>query len=188
MGDFRLEDLWAIIQGLLIVVVGGFLLFATIALWPKISVFVRAAWRRYVVFSWDELMERVADVNDYGDIMSLGQAGSIPDRPSSNGGSLRVEPAQIAETYQVEPSAPPICAPLIAPPPISHNMSKKELTILLAVQKDSDGQYRYSANRIAGFIGGTSAEVKGWVAEVRGKKESPANTLRRPEGGWGKAS
>lgn len=110
------------------------------------------------------------------------------DRPSSHPSSSWVEPAKIPETYQLEPSAPAVLEPAHEPAPVSHNMTKKELTILLAVQKDSDGAYRFSANKIAEFVGGTSAEVKGWVADVRGKREPASSSMRRPANGWGKAS
>lgn len=108
------------------------------------------------------------------------------DRTSSEPPARRVEPGRIADTSQVEPIDPPVRDPSPAPLIIAHKMSRKDLTLLLAVQKNDDGAYRWSANKIAEFIGGTSAEVKGWVAEVRGKKESAAaaNTLRRPANGW----
>jgi hypothetical protein len=111
-----------------------------------------------------------------------------PDRASSAGGSRRVEPVKIPDAPQVEPDEPAVSEPPTDPLVISHKMGRKELTILLAAQRDDVGQYRFSANKIAEFVGGTSAEVKGWVADVRGRKEPAANTLRRPANGWGKAS
>lgn len=45
MGDFRLEDLWAIVQGLIIVGAVLFLLFAFIALWPQIITIARLLFR-----------------------------------------------------------------------------------------------------------------------------------------------
>lgn len=119
-------------------------------------------------------------VKDYADAAPV----VAPIRPSSDTSSQRVEPAKIADTPQPEPDAPAMYEPPSDPLIISHKMSKKELTILLAVQKDDEGGYRFSANKIAEFVGGTSAEVKGWVAEVRGKREPASNSLRRPTGGW----
>lgn len=110
------------------------------------------------------------------------------DRTSSPGGSRWVAPVEIAETHQFKPTKPVVYDPAHDPSVISHKMSRKELTILLAVQKDEDGAYRFSANKIAEFVGGTSAEIKGWVAEVRGRREPASNSLRRPTGGWGRAS
>lgn len=107
-----------------------------------------------------------------------------PDETGSMAGSERVEPLEILDTSQFKPRAPAVLEPPADPLIISHKMSKKELTILLAVQRDGDGAYRFSANRIADFVGGTSAEVKGWVAEVRGRREPAASSLRRPANGW----
>lgn len=110
------------------------------------------------------------------------------DRPSSASGSQWVEPVKIPDTSQAEPIELPVRDPPDEPVFYSHKMSRKELTILLAAQRDGEGQYRFSANKIAEFVGGTGAEVKGWVADVRGRKEPAAATLRRPANGWGKAS
>lgn len=119
-----------------------------------------------------------------GDMSILDMSSEAPDRTSSDAGSRQVEPVKITDTHQLEPNEPAVLEPPRDPLIISHKMSKKELTILLAAQKDGDGAYRFSANKIAEFIGGTSAEVKGWVAEVRGKREPAAATLRRPANGW----
>lgn len=112
----------------------------------------------------------------------------VGDRPSSAASSQRVDPPKTPGTSQPEPSDLAVLGPSRDPFIISHNMTKKELTILLAVQRDGDGAYRFSANRIAEFVGGTSAEVKGWVAEVRGRREPASSTMYRPTNGWGKAS
>lgn len=111
-----------------------------------------------------------------------------PDRTGSSAGSRRVEPVKIPDASQLEPDEPAVREPPVDPLIISHKMSRKELTIVLAAQKDEGGAYRFSANKIAEFVGGTSAEAKGWVADVRGRKEPAANTLQRPANGWGKAS
>lgn len=121
------------------------------------------------------------------DIMTKAQEAA-PDRPSAAASSQWGEPPKIPETNQPEPNEPAVREPPDDPIIISHKMTKKELTVLLAVQKDDEGAYRFSANQIAGFVGGTSAETKGWVAEVRGTRERAPNTMRRPVGGWGKAS
>lgn len=123
-------------------------------------------------------------VNDYGDEQGV----DVGDRPSSPSGSQWVEPQKIIDTYQAEPIDPLVREPPSDPLIISHKMGRKELTILLAAQKDEDGGYRFSANKIADFVGGTGAEVKGWVADVRGRKEPAARSLQRPANGWGKAS
>lgn len=108
------------------------------------------------------------------------------DRTSSIAPVQRVEPQKTIEAYQAEPREPSQDVPPADPLIISHKMSRKELTILLAAQKTDEGAYRWSANKIADFVGGTSAEVKGWVADVRGRKEPAATSLRRPANGWGR--
>jgi hypothetical protein len=70
MAEFRLEDLWAIIQGLIIVGVGLFVLYAIWALAPQISALTRAFWARHFNRSWwEDLLIWLADqgggVNDY---------------------------------------------------------------------------------------------------------------------------
>lgn len=74
---------------------------------------------------------------------------------------------------------------------INARMTRAELITLLAVQKAEDGAYRYSANQITGFVGGTAADVKKLIAEIREPVAPlPAPTvergksLQRPAGGW----
>lgn len=71
--------------------------------------------------------------------------------------------------------------------PARHNYSRAELLILLAVQKDGEGKYLYSANKVADFVGGTRADSLNMISQVRGtKKEQPrtTGTTYRPESGW----
>lgn len=68
------------------------------------------------------------------------------------------------------------------------NMEPLNLADLLAVQRDEDGEYRYSANKIAEFVGGTRADVLARIASHRPKppaKKTEAH-LDRPANGWGK--
>lgn len=92
-----------------------------------------------------------------------------------------VEPAKIE---------PPDEPALVA---ISAQLSQTELIAVLAVQKNLTGGYRYSANEITRFIGGTAADVKKIIADIRNppRPEPPApaqaehgKSLRRPAEGW----
>lgn len=61
MYEFRLEDIGIILSALLFLVAGLFCTMALIVLWPKISQITVATWHRYVVFSWNDLTEWLAD-------------------------------------------------------------------------------------------------------------------------------
>ena len=72
--------------------------------------------------------------------------------------------------------------------PTGHNYSRQEMIKLLSVQHDENGDYRYSKNKIADFVGGTRADV---LAEIDRYRPLPAPTsrtrpgrLERPAGGW----
>lgn len=98
-----------------------------------------------------------------------------------------VEPEPVrAHQYQEQTGAAAENAP--SPAPVSSRMSKPALIALLAVQRDDDGKYRFSANQIAGFVGGTHADVKGQIAAIRATKDPAAkvaaNRLERPASGW----
>jgi hypothetical protein len=71
------------------------------------------------------------------------------------------------------------------PAPLRHNLSRLELLTLLAVQKNAAGGYRYSANAITAFVGGTRSENLEVVSSIRGVKKGPAPTsVQRPARGW----
>lgn len=61
---------------------------------------------------------------------------------------------------------------------------------MLAIQRAEDGSYRHSANDITKFIGGTAADVKDVIREVRegpapkAEPPQPSKTLQRPANGW----
>lgn len=75
---------------------------------------------------------------------------------------------------------------------INARLSKAELITLLAVQKKDDGAYLYSSNQITAFVGGTAADVKRLIAEIREPvkpvEETPpqgrGKSLRKPAEGW----
>ena len=107
------------------------------------------------------------------------------------------EPVAVrGQQNQVEPVEPAKIEPLDEPAPvaISAQLNQTELIAVLAVQKNAAGGYRYSANQITGFIGGTAADVKKIIADIRTppKVEPPpepaqperGKSLRRPAEGW----
>lgn len=70
------------------------------------------------------------------------------------------------------------------PPIISHKMTDVELIAVLTVQKDERGGYRFSANKIADFVGGTRADVLAEIKAIRNPSSSaryhPLNDQRQP--------
>lgn len=92
-----------------------------------------------------------------------------------------------AHQNQVEPPEPPRIEPVREPASL-RNLSHLELTTLLAVQRNESGGYRFSANEILDFVGGTAADVKHTIREARGEQAPPAQaatgTVRRPVNGW----
>jgi hypothetical protein len=97
--------------------------------------------------------------------------GSASSRDLVPGHQHHAEPVELGDQ---EPAA------------FARQLAKEELIILLAVQRNEDGGYRYSANQITAFVGGAAAPIKATIATVRGKKEQPppGAPLRRPVNGW----
>jgi hypothetical protein len=77
-----------------------------------------------------------------------------------------------------------------APHATLHNhLSRLEMLTLLAVQKDSDGEYLYSANKIADLVGGARQKTLDQIGEERGTRKpeeppAPQGRMPRPENGW----
>lgn len=108
------------------------------------------------------------------------------DEPVRKGGSTglidpvrgllnQVEPVEPAE---VEPGREPI---------ILHNLPRASLIAVLAVQRKEDGGgYRFSANQIAAFIGGTKADILKEIAQYRDPPPAarPSPRTERPANGW----
>lgn len=104
-----------------------------------------------------------------------------------------LEPAAVlARLHQVEPGEPAEIEPAAEPsaPALNGHLSRAEIIALLAVQKNGQGDYAFSANKITDFVGGTAAEVKKQIAEIRDKSKPAEATaergprLRRPAEGW----
>lgn len=116
----------------------------------------------------------------YGYVLSSDDAVLAQFGPGSDGGSdSRTDPV-LGQQHQQEPAEPDAHEPAL------RQLGKEELIILLAVQRNEDGAYRYSANQITAFVGGAAAPVKETIATVRGRKEAPkpGAPLKRPVNGW----
>lgn len=148
--------------------VGLLILFATIRLIRASGTFnLWAVARRYVAV-------RIADAESV-----LDQFGT-----SSPAGSRGFDDLVPRQQHHVELLEPQESEP--AREPTVRQLEKEELIILLAVQRNADGGYLFSANQITTFVGGAAAPIKQIIAGVRGKKEAPAQpkSLYRPVNGW----
>jgi hypothetical protein len=135
-----------------------------------------------------ETKQLVNRYQDDGDDYVAPGAGSEPVRAP-------VEPpepvAVRAHQNQLEPSEPPQNEPACEPSArgITARLERAELITLLAVQKNADGSYTFSANKITEFVGGTAADVKAQIAAIRTPQKPEAQnergkSLRRPAEGW----
>lgn len=93
--------------------------------------------------------------------------------------------AVLADTHQPEPVEPSVIEPASEPIRL-RQLPRHDLIVLLAVQRKEDGEYLFSANQITTFVGGTAANVKTLIAEVRAEKQEqrPPGRLERPANGW----
>lgn len=126
--------------------------------------------RRYVAMSSWEDTEPVRDESRHGS----GDADPGSDDP--------VLPHQ----PQLEPDSLSVREPAREPASL-RNLSRAEEIALLTVQRNDDGSYRHSANKIAELMGGTAADVKAQVAAIRGPAKPPAKPtghVARPPEGW----
>lgn len=132
---------------------------------------------------WQEGIERAQSVNDFDDEIT----SSNDDQP----------PRTSSEPPQNRPGSPDTTAERTstgdnreAPRATLHNhLSRLEMLTLLAVQKDSDGEYLYSANKIADLVGGARQKTLDQIGEVRGTRKpeelpAPQGRMPRPENGW----
>jgi hypothetical protein len=109
------------------------------------------------------------------------------NRTGTDAGSIgSLEPVR-AQSHQLEPDSSLLYEPVPDLPSL-HRMSRAEEIAMLTVQRNDDGGYRHSANKIAELMGGTAADVKGQVAAIRGpaKPAEPPASARvvRPVDGW----
>lgn len=173
MGDFRLEDIWAIIQGLLIVGVCLFGGMALIALWPKIAQIAAAAWQRYVLFNWGEFLEWLADrdvsVNDFDDREDA-------DPPAAVGimSCERSEPSRTNERTERTDERSPVN------PLWQEFLLDRTRERLIAVMVDSD----LTVTEIRALLKGESAAI-GQEIEASKKKlgKAPSQPYRTPIAG-----
>lgn len=91
-----------------------------------------------------------------------------------------------AHQNRLEPDFEAVLEPEREPPTL-RNLTRAEEIALLAVQRNDDGTYRHSANKICELMGGTASEIKAQVATIRGPakpKAAPGSPLKRPLNGW----
>lgn len=93
---------------------------------------------------------------------------------------------------QPEPAEPAQIEPGEEKPSL-YRLTRQEEIAILAVQRNEDGSYRHSANAITTFVGGTAADVKRQIAEIRdpqlatpveAQPQSHGKRLDRPANGW----
>lgn len=104
-------------------------------------------------------------------------------RTSSSGGFAGSGDPVLAQQNQAELQEPDENEP--PREPFARQLAKEELIILLAVQRNSEGGYLYSANQITSFVGGAAAPIKAIIATVRGTSKPILGTaIKRPVNGW----
>lgn len=96
-----------------------------------------------------------------------------------------------SQQHQAEPIEPVENEPVREPLQLNR-LSRAAEIALLAVQRNEDGSYRHSANAITQFVGGTAADVKRQIAEIRATKPEeppkPESRIDRPARGWPKTA
>lgn len=118
--------------------------------------------------------------------LSSEEAEPMPLAPARRGGAGGADDLARGHLHQVYEE--PVLQNAPAPEPLSLHMSRDAEIAWLSVQRNDDGTYRHSANKIAAFMGGTESVVKAQIAAIRAKKEpdqKPASSrLERPTQGW----
>jgi hypothetical protein len=140
-----------------------------IEMWRAVRAIVqlaRAARRRYVHTSWSDLLTLIEDedVNSFEDAVAPLPSSEPVQRAVRTGGMS-------TDTYHLEPAANSNATNQAQVPQgdvISRKMSDTEVIAVLAVQRGTDGNYRFSSNRIAHLIGGTRNEVLDQIRAIRG--------------------
>lgn len=171
MSELRLEDIGAIVGGLLLVGVGLFSVMALIALWPKISAIAGAIWHRYVVFSWDDLMAWLADL-DNGSVNTF-EDDEAPPMPSNvmTSAAQRPDHTGMILVYTTND--------LID---AAARLTERERIAVLSAMRD-DQKRLYSANKIAAFLGGDRNSVLATVREFRPAAEDDDTPYTTPIAG-----
>lgn len=136
----------AIVIGLISILIGHFV---------AVYGWLRAWWREGIAKATENVM-------------------SSEDEPEPEAEPVRADP-DLADTYQDRTShdEPPGLAGQAQCDIISRRMSRNVLIVLLAVQRRSDGDFLWSRNQIASFVGGTRAETLRLIGEARGDIAQP---------------
>jgi hypothetical protein len=193
----RLEDILVIVLALIgtgaTILIGG----ALIALWPRpwsdLWLLARALWRRYVVFEWPDVLDRLADdridaeigadlVDMRADTMSSWGAktgsGPVPLAPRSSSGD-----SETPHQNQGEPSAEQHFQYVISVLTEQPLTDAQAIAILAVMHRENDEHFA-SANKIRDLVGGADAVVKSQVAARRSRKPAIPRRLTRPTNGW----
>lgn len=130
---------------------------------------------------WQEGIDNAQGVINFDDEITSSdadrQARTSSEPPQNRSGSADTD----AERTSTDEDQEPLRAALHS------HLSRLEVLTLLAVQKTPDGDYLYSANKIAELVGGARQPTLDQIAVVRGtRKEEPSarSRLDRPEKGW----
>jgi hypothetical protein len=108
------------------------------------------------------------------------------DRTSSEDENTSSPDPVLPHQPQPEPDSLSVREPEREPSSL-RNLTRAEEIALLTVQRNDDGSYRHSANKIAELMGGTAADVKSQVAAIRGPAKpaaKPTGHVARPPDGW----
>lgn len=170
----RLEDFGIILLMLAACAVALFGGMALVSLWPQIRQFVRALWRRYVTFSWDDLLWRVADE----DVKAFG--GESDDRGSDLSASFQSRLSHMSSTRPV-PSAPVPVPPgtgsgtgrdLAA---LARDLTEDQWVELLLRRQKPDGSWWASGKKLFPLIGGNYKAFLDRAATIRGDDRAEAD-------------
>lgn len=152
--------------------------------WSVVAPIGAAVFQHFVVFRWHGVNRYQDDGDDYVEPGAGSEPVRTPAAPPEpavvRGHQNRIDPS---EPDQIEPPREPSAIVITA------RLERAELITLLAVQKNADGSYAFSANRITEFVGGTAADVKAQIAAIRNPPKPEAQnergkSLRRPAEGW----
>lgn len=137
------------------------------------------------------LIGKLSDLWDaHRSAMASASGGSLvrnDSRTGADAGLTGLPDLGLPHQNQIEPSEPAKNEPAREPTTL-RNMTRVEEIAVLAVQRNDDGSYRHSANKITELMGGTAADVKAQVAAIRGPTKPASAPLaartERPANGW----
>lgn len=175
MAQFRLDDLYAIVQALFwlaLLVFGGVILYALAYNYGRyIPMFFAILVRRYAVIRF----------NGFDDFMSSDDGFEDELDGFETSSSVVVLAQQNQENQNQNANFESVYAFLT-----QHNLTDEQAIIMLSVMRRLSGDDLLSANKIRDIVGGSDAVVKFEVAKHRKPrhKPQPLKRLDRPVNGW----